>query len=373
MPVSVKEVRSRSDLRKYIHLPDKVHANHAGWVPPMYMDEWEFYNPSKNRFFQDCSTILFLAEKDGLTAGRIMGIINHKYNKVHQEESGRFFAFECFRDPEVAQALLMAVEDWLRQKGMKKVIGPFGFSDKDPEGFMVEGFDQPVIIATNYNHPYMAELVEQCGYSKEIDCVDYVLPVPKIIPEFYKAIYTRTLESNHFRLKEFSSRKELKPIIRPVFELINATYAQIYGFSDMTTKEMDYFAYRYLSVINPKFVKVIYNEHNDLIAFVLAMPEISQGIIKARGHLFPIGFIHILRASRKSRLLTMLLGAIRSDVRNNGLDTVLGIKILESAQKEKFEFIDSHLVLETNAKMRAEYEKLGGTIKKRYRIFAKTL
>jgi GNAT superfamily N-acetyltransferase len=373
MPISIIEVRSRSELSKYIHLPAKIHADHPGWVPPMYGDEWEFYDPEKNRFFQDCSTILLLAEKDGKTVGRVMGIINHKYNKVHQEETGRFFALECYEDAGVAMALVSAVENWLRQQGMKKVIGPFGFSDKDPEGFLAEGFDQPVVIATNYSLPYMINLMEQCGYTKEIDCVDYIMQVPNTIPDFYKAIYSRTMDNNHLRLREFSTRKELKPVIRPVFELINKTYAHIYGFSELTVKEMDYFANRYISVINPRFVKVIYDEQGELIAFALAMPEISQGIIKAHGRLFPFGFIHILRASRTSKLLTMLLGAIRTDYRNNGLDAVLGIKILESAQKEHFEFIDSHLVLETNVKMRAEYEKLGGVVKKRFRIFSKNL
>jgi len=373
MPVSIKEVRSHSELHDYIHLPDKIHCDHWNWVPPMYADEWEFYDPGKNRFFQDCSTVLFLAEKDGRPAGRIMGIINHKYNKVHNEASGRFFAFECYNDAEVASALVTAIEDWHRKNEIKKVIGPFGFSDKDPQGFLIEGFDQPVVIATNYSLPYMPELMQQCGYSKEIDCVDYLMPVPEEIPDFYKTIYSRTLESNQFRLKEISTRRELKSYIRPVFELINKTYAEIYGFSELTTKEMDYFANRYIAVINPKFVKMIYDRQDELIAFALAMPEISDGIRKAGGRLFPLGFIHILRASRKSRLLTMLLGAIRSDYRNNGLDALLGMKMLESAKEEDFEFIDSHLVLETNMKMRAEYEKLGGTVKKRYRIFGKSL
>jgi hypothetical protein len=373
MAISIKEVITHAELGVYIHLPDKIHANHHGWVPPMYSDEWEFYNPEKNRFFQDCSTILYLAYKDAKPVGRIMGIINHKYNKVQKEECGRFFAFECYHDAEVACALLQAVEEWLRKQGMKKIIGPFGFSDKDPEGFLIEGFDQPVVIATNYSMPYMVELTEGFGYKKEIDCLDYILPVPKVIPDFYKAIYNRTLENNHFTLKEFDSRRELKKFIRPVFELINKTYAHIYGFSELTVKEMDYFANRYISVINPKFVKVIFDEHKQLIAFALAMPEISEGIRKARGRLFPFGFYHILKASRTSRLLTMLLGAIHDSYRNNGLDVVLGIKMLQSAQEENMEFIDSHLVLETNNKMRAEYEKMGGVIKKRFRIFSKPL
>jgi len=373
MPVTIREVRSRRDLRNYIHLPDKIHAHHMGWVPPMYGDEWEFYDPGKNRFFQDCSTVLMLAEKDGRLAGRIMGIINHKYNKVHHEETGRLFAFECFNDIDVARALTGAIEQWLRDQGIKKIIGPFGFSDKDPQGFLIEGYDQPVLIATNYSLPYMVNLLEACGYTKEIDCVDYMVKVPDKVPEFYKAIYNRTLENNNFRLKEFTRRNDLKPFIRPVFELINQTYAHIYGFSELTQKEIDYFANRYLSVINPRFVKLIYDANNELVAFALAMPEISEGIRKAGGRLFPFGFISILIASRKSRLLTMLLGAIKPEYRNNGLDAVLGIKMLESAQQESFELIDSHLVLEDNAKMRAEYEKIGGVVCKRYRIFQKML
>jgi len=373
MQVTVKEVSSKVELRAFIYLPEKIHTAHKNWIFPFYADEWNFYNPSKNRFFNDCSTILLLAYRNNKACGRIMGIINHKYNTVHQELTGRFYALECYDDPEVALALTRHIEDWCREKGMNKVIGPFGFSDKDPQGFMIEGFDLPAIIATNYSLPYMVNLMDICGYAKEIDCVDYQLPVPKVIPDFYRAIYTRTLEANSFTLKEYTNRKQLRPVIKPVFDLINTTYAHIYGFSALTQKEIDYFANRYIAIVNPRFVKVIYNPSGELIAFALAMPELSDGIRKARGRLFPFGFIKILRASRKTKLLTMLLGAIRSDCRNNGLDAVLGLKMLESAQEQKFEYIDSHLVLETNNKMRAEYEKLGGNIGKRYRIFKKDL
>jgi hypothetical protein len=373
MAVTIKEVLSKPDLRTFIYLPEKIHATHKNWVYPLYFDEWDFYNPDKNRFFHDCDTIMLLAYRDNNPVGRIMGIINHKYNSVHDEKNGRLFAFECYNDPGAALALTQSIEDWCRQKGMNKIIGPFGFSDKDPQGFMIEGFDMPVVIATNYSLPYMIDLMGHCGYIKEVDCVDYIMDVPKVIPDFYRSIYKRTLETNNFTLTEFTSRRQLRPVIRPVFELINHTYAHIFGFSELTPKEIDYFASRYLAIINPRFVKVIYNEQKELIAFALAMPELSEGIRKARGKLFPLGFMKILRASRKTKLLTMLLGAIRADYRNNGIDAVLGMKMLESAQHQKFESIDSHLVLETNSKMRAEYEKLGGIVRKRYRIFGKTL
>jgi GNAT superfamily N-acetyltransferase len=373
MAVTIKEVTSKKDLRIFIYLPEKIHKNHKTWIYPLYLDEWEFYNPNKNRFFTDCDTILLLAYRDNVPVGRIMGIVNHKYNKVHNENNVRLFALECYNDAEVARALIENIEDWGRKRGMTKIIGPFGFSDKDPQGFMVEGFDQPMVIAANYNLPYMVDLIEQCGYNKEVDCVDYLFPVPEVIPDFYLSIHKRTVETNNFVIKEFTTKKELRPVIRPVFELINTTYAHIFGFSALEPKEIDYFANRYLAVINPLFVKVLYNKNNELIAFALAMPEISGGLRKAKGRLLPFGFIKILREAKKTRMLTMLLGAIRSDYRNNGLDAILGMKILESARNQKFEYIDSHLVLETNLKMRAEYERMGGKIVKRYRIFSKPL
>jgi hypothetical protein len=373
MTVTIKEVRTKKDLRIFIYLPEKIHAGHKNWGYPIYIDEWDFYNPLKNKFFNSCDATLLLAFRNNKPVGRIMGIINRKYNTIHNEQNGRFFALECYNDPEAAGMLLSAVEDWCLKKGMNKIIGPFGFSEKDPQGFMIEGFDMPPIIATNSSFDYMPGLMEKCSYTKEIDCVDYLFPVPKEIPEFYRSIYKRCVETNHLELKEFTTKKSLRPFIKPVFELINQTYADIYGFSALTPKEIDYFANRYLTVIDPRFVKVVYNDRNELIAFAIAMPEVSQGIIKARGRLFPFGLICILREAKRTKLLTMLLGAIRADYRNNGIDAFLGMKILESAQKLRFEWLDSHLVLENNVKMRAEYERMGGEVKKRYRIFSKAL
>jgi hypothetical protein len=373
MAITLKEVLTRADLRQFIFLPERIHASHKNWVYPLYVDEWDFFNTARKHLYNDCDTILMLAYRDHAPSGRIMGIINHKYNGAHHEKTGRFYAMECFNDPETAMALTGYIEDWCRKNGMNKIIGPFGFSEKDPQGFMIEGFDQPAVIATNYNLPYMNDLVNDCGYSKEVDCVDYIVPIPEIIPDFYKSIYKRTLETNHFSLTEFVTRKQLRPVIRPVFELINLTYGHIYGFSEMSAKEIEKLASRYISFINPRFVKVIHNEQHEIVAFALAMPELSEGIRNARGRLLPFGFIKILGASRKTKQLTMLLGAIRPDYRNNGLDTVLGLKMLESAQEKQMKIIDSHLVLENNVKMRAEYEKLGGKVAKRYRIYSRHL
>ncbi len=373
MPVIIKEVSNRKDLRDFIFLPEKIHKDHKNWVPPLYIDEWDFYNPRKNRSFKNCDSVLALAYSNKEVVGRIMGIISHKYNALHHLKTARFFNMECYNDSEVASALINFIEKWAVNMGMTKLVGPLGFSDKDPQGMLIEGFDKPIVIATNCNHAYMVRLIEDNGFSKEVDLFVYQTAVPKMIPAIYKEIKDRTLRRNNIHLLEFSTKKAMRPYIKPVFHLINETYKDIYGFSEIEPDEMDYMVSRYMPVLNPKFVKVITTNKGELVAFVLAMPDINEGIRLARGRLFPTGLFKIIRASKKTRLLVMLLGAIKDEYRNSGLDALMGVRILEEARDQGMEIIDSHLVLEHNVKMRAEYERMGGEIYKKYRIFQKDL
>ena len=156
--IEIQEVNSKSDLSKFIHLPAAIHQNHHNWVPPIYMDDWEFFNPKKNKSFDSCDTILLLAFRNKEVVGRIMGIIHHKYNEKHQENHARFAFFETWNDEEVAAALITAIENWSREKGMDRLVGPLAFSDKDPQGFLIDGFDEPAVIASNCNFPYQSEL-----------------------------------------------------------------------------------------------------------------------------------------------------------------------------------------------------------------------
>jgi hypothetical protein len=373
MPLTIKEITTKGELREFIFLPEKIHKNHKNWIPPLYIDEWDFYNPKKNRSFSNCDSVLALAYRDKEVVGRIMGIISHKYNEVHQNKTARFFNMECYDEPETASALIKYIEDWAVGLGMTKLVGPLGFSDKDPQGMLIEGFDQPIVIATNCNHEYMVRLLENNGFSKEVDLVVYKMLVPKMIPAFYKEIQARTLQRNDIHLIEFTTKKALRPYIKPVFRLINETYQNIYGFSEIEEGEMDYMAGRYMPVINPRFVKIIASKTGELVAFVLAMPDIAEGIRLAKGRLFPTGIIKIITTSKRTKLLVMLLGAIMDEYRNSGLDALMGMRIIEEAQAQGMEIIDSHLILENNVKMRAEYERMGGEVYKRYRIFQKDL
>ena len=372
--IEIREVKTRKDLHKFIHLPAEIHRDHTNWVPPIYLDDWEFFNPKKNKSFSSCDTILLLAWREKKVVGRIMGIIHRKYNEKHQENHARFAFFETWNDQEVANALIQAIENWAREKGTDRLIGPLAFSDKDPQGFLIEGFDEPAVIASNCNFPYQTELVTNMGYSKEVDLVVYQIRIPNEIPEFYLKIYERAVNQNKgLQVLEFTSRRKVKPYIHPVLNLLNRTFTEIFGFVPFTEAEMDDFANRYLFLINPRFIKIVVNEQNEVVAFIIGMSHIGEGIQKSKGYLFPFGIFRIFAAARKSKQLNLLLGAIDPVYRGKGLDVLMGVKILESAWQQGKTVIDSHLELETNTKVRAEMEKMGGRVYKRFRIFGKDL
>lgn len=374
MEIKIYQVSTKKELRTFIHLPAKIHKNHSNWVPPIYMDEWAFFNPKKNRLFNHCDTILLLASKNGEVVGRIMGIINNHYNLEKKENNARFCFLETYNEYEVAKALFNAIESWAKEKGAIKLIGPFGFSDKDPQGLLIEGYDEPNVIASTCNFPYLTDFTRKAGFEKEIDLVVYKLNVPNKTPDLYSRILERTIRNNPgLTVVDFKKRSQIKPYIIPVLNLVNETFKDIYGFVPLDEQEMKEFATRYLPILDPRFIKVVTNQEGAVIAFIIAMPDISDGIRRSKGFLFPFGIFQIFRSQKLTKQLNLLLGAIHEDYRNKGIDTLLGVKIFEEAKNADLKYIDSHLELEDNVKVRAEMEKMGGIVYKKYRIFQKTL
>jgi hypothetical protein len=373
MSIEIKPVGTKKELREFIFLPEKIYKDSARWVPPMYADEWAFHNPKENKALLHSEVIRVIAFQNGKAVGRVMGIINHAYNQTHSEKTARFFALDCVDDQTVGHTLLSYIEQWSTKKGMHKLIGPYGFSDKDPQGLQIEGLDLLPVLATPTNPGYLQELVEVEGYTKELDCVSYQMNVPHGLPVAYQKIFNRIFKNADLQLLEFKTKKQLKPYILPVFRLVNETYAPLFGFVPMSEEEMKKFAAQYLPVLDPEFVKVVTNSSNEVIAFVVSMPDMSPGIQKAKGRLFPFGFIHILQSMRKAKQLNLLLGAIHSRYRGRGLNVLMGHALFQSARKRKLTMLDSHLILENNLQMRAECEKLGGQIRKRYRVYQKHL
>ncbi|MDX9726179.1 MAG: hypothetical protein RBT38_07325 [Bacteroidales bacterium] len=370
--IVVKEVLTRRELREFIYLPAKIHKNDPGWLPPIYNDEWLLFNKKKNRSYQYADAIFFIALKDNKPAGRIMGLINNRYNDIRNEKNGRFCFMECYNDPEVAAALLSKVEEWVTSRGMEKIVGPLGFSDKDPQGFQIEGFEYPYLFTAATNSPYLPSMMEGLGYSKEVDLVNYNIPMPDPVPALYTKAYDKYSRNGDHKIIEFNSRNEIKPFIIPILELMNQTFSEIYGFVPLNDPEKLEFASRYLPILDPEFVKVV-KAGDEYAGFVIALPDLTPGIIAARGKLFPFGLFIILKEMKKSKKMMLMLGGIKKEFRGHGIDVLLAIKLLNSARKNKMELIDSHLILENNTRMRGECERLGGKVVKRFRIYRKQL
>ncbi|HNU76736.1 MAG TPA: hypothetical protein PLP79_10380 [Prolixibacteraceae bacterium] len=374
MNIEVRPVSTPSDYRQFIYLPEKIHRDHANWVHPIFLDDLDYFNAKKNKSFSYCDTVLFLAFRNGEAVGRIMGIIHHPYNAQNGEKHARFSWMECYEDPEVYAALMGAVESWARERGMTHIVGPLGFSDKDPQGFLIEGYDEPVVLASNCNFPYLVSLTEAYGFAPRTNLVVYKVPVPEVLPPIIAKIEERHRRNESgLRVVEFTSRRKVRPYIHPVLKLVNMTFTEIYGFWPYREDEMDDFANRFLYLINPRYIKAVVNREEEVVAFIVGMSDMSEGIRKARGRLLPFGWIHLVLAARRTRQLNLLLGAIHPNYQGRGLDMLMGAKILESAKQTGKTTMDSHLELEHNTKVRAEMERMGGKVYKRFRIYIKRL
>jgi hypothetical protein len=279
---------------------------------------------------------------------------------------------ECYNDKDVFHALISRVEKWVKDQGMVKIVGPLGFSDKDPQGFQIEGFEYPQFMTSPNNSAYMPELIEAEGYEKKVDLVNYLGKIPEKFPVVYEKVLARVDKMKEYQIIEFTRKSELKAYIIEVLELMNETFAEIYGFVPLNDKEKKDFAARYLPVLDPKFIKLI-KVDGVLAGFAIGMPDFSKGIRDAKGKLFPFGIFKILSDSKKSRKLLMMLGGVKKEFRGKGLDVLMGVKILQSGMKHKMDTLDSHLVLENNRKMRGEYERVGCQVVKKFRIYQKDL
>lgn len=366
--VTVTEVRDGAGFRRFLRVPYEVHRTDPRWVPPVVAEERDRLLPERNPSFRHAEATLALAWRDGAPAGRIAGIADSR----RADGAARFGWLECRDEPEVAAALLAHVEGWARARGLDRLVGPMGFTDQDPEGFQVEGFDHEPTIGTYANLPYLPGLLAACGYVKEVDYVVYGFSLRHGIPESYRRIAARALARSGCRLVEPRSRRELTPFLIPILELMDATFAGLYGYAPLDDDEREDLARRFRPLLDPRFVKLI-TKGGRLAGFLVAMPNVDPGLRRARGRLFPFGLLHLLLAARRSRQLDLLVGAARPDIRGHGLDVAALTALLRTAIAAGFESVDSHLELEGNHLVRAEMERLGGTVTKRYRVFRKEL
>lgn len=372
LDIEIKEVVNKKLLKEFIYLPDLIHENHSNWVPPIYMDEWDFFNKEKNPSFKKNETILFVAFLDGRAVGRVMGIIPKVYNHFHKENNARFSFLESIDNIEVTRKLIDKVKEWASSFEVDTLIGPLGFSDKEPQGFLFHGYNEPHVIASNCNFPYQTQQLVDLGFKKYKDLFVYRVDLNKELPKLYYTLAQRNLDYG-YKLIEFTNKIQARKYIHPILNLVNITYKDIYASTPFSEDEMDEFANKYLAVINANLIKVIVDKNDKVVAFIVAMRDMGKGLKIAKGNLFPFGFVPFLYHQKKSKQLNLLLGAIANEHRNRGLDTLLGVSLFNSAKKMGMEVVDTHLILEENLKMRKEIERLEGDIYKKYRLYSMKL
>ena len=243
MSIQVKTVKEKKGLDTFIKLPFQIYKGNKQWIPQLIIDDRELFNPKKNPAFENADTKLFIAYQNENPVGRVAGILSHIANAKYKTKNMRFGWFECIDDADVAGALFKAVEDWGRQTGMKTITGPQGFTDLDPEGMLVEGFDKLPTIASNFNHPYYQKLVEGCGFEKEIDYLEFRAMVPKKgeFPEKLSRIVEKLRERSNMRVLEFKNKKELTKRAEELFYLLDEAFEEIYGSVPLTAKQVKYY------------------------------------------------------------------------------------------------------------------------------------
>jgi len=297
-----------------------------------------------------------------------MGIIPVVYNHFHNENNARFSFLETIDNLEVARALIDKVKKWAKSFNTDTLIGPLSFSDKEPQGFLFHGYDAPHVIASNCNFPYQTQQLIDLGFVKYKDLFVYSVDLTKELPKFYYSLAERKLRHG-YKLVEFTNKIQARKYIRPILNLVNITYKDIYASTPFSESEMDDFANKYLAVLNANLIKVITDKDDNVVAFIIAMRDMGKGLRIAKGNLFPFGFVPFLYYQKKSKQLNLLLGAVANEHRNKGLDTLLGVSLFESAKKMGMEVVDTHLILEENIKMRKEVERIEGDIYKKYRLY----
>jgi ribosomal protein S18 acetylase RimI-like enzyme len=371
--IEIREVSRLKDLKKFIAFPHQLYSGNQYWVPPFRFDELNTLRPDKNSAFEHCEAKYWLAYQNGEIVGRIAGIINHLFIKIWGKKLARFGWIDFIDDPEVSKALLTTVENWAQAKGMEGVHGPMGFCDLDREGMLIEGFEELGTLATNYNFPYYLRHLETNGYLKDIDAVEFLLNVPKQIPDKVEKINQTLMKRGKFKVLQAKRSKDFMPYVPGVFQLINEGYKELYGVVPLSGGQIKAFTKQYFSFINPDFVKIILDQDGQMAAFAITMPSLSRALQKSKGRLFPFGFIHVLKAMKKNDTLDLYLIAVRPDLQNKGVNSLVMTEITRSAMEHAVVKAESNPELETNDKIQSLWKHYDGRQHKRRRIYIKNL
>lgn len=372
--VVVKEAKTKAELRKFVDFPNRMYREVPQYIPGFYSDDLQDWDRKKNPAAEYCDWKCFLAYRDGRIVGRIAAIHSRRADEKWNTRRMRFSNVDFIDDEEVVSALFAAVENYAREMGCEEVHGPLGFSDLDREGMLVEGFDRKGMFITYYNHPYYPHRIEQLGYRKDVDWIEYLLRVPdergiaqiRRLAELVKRRY-------HLTEASLTSKKQYPQYIEKVFRLVNVAYAGLYGTVELTERQIKRYAKKFAPLVNPKLMSIVENEEGEVIAFGITAPSVADALKRSNGRLFPFGFLRVLHAFRVNDTIDLFLVAVHPDYQGRGVNAVLISHVWEGCRKVGIVQAESGPQLEENTKILAQWNGFEKEQHKRRRCYLKKL
>ena len=381
--VEIKKVTDKKGLNAFIQFHYDLYKGNQYDAPNLYSDELHTLSKDKNAAFEFCEAEYFLAYKDGEVVGRIAGIINHRANEAWNRNSVRFGWIDFIDDPEVSKALLDAVMQWGREKGMTEIVGPLGFTDMDPEGMLIEGFDQLGTMATIYNYDYYPRHMEQMGgWEKDNDYVEFKVFVPQEgMPEKLKKISELVMKRYNLHIRKVKRKEVLgkEQMGRKVLDVVNKTFSHLYGYSQMTERQIDEYLKMYFPMLDMNLLTLIEDWNtpdHQVIGVGISISSMTRALQKCRnGRLWPFGWWHCLRAlkMRKSDIVDLMLIGVLPEYRTKGANALFFYDLIPWYQKYGFKWGETNVEMETNEKVQSQWQYFDYEQHKRRRCFKKNL
>lgn len=376
MSVVIKQVKTRHELRQFVNYPEKLYRHNPYYVPPLVFDQMDTLDPVRGAAMEFCDSALYLAYKDGKMVGRVAAIVNRKANEQWHHQEVRFGWIDFIDDREVSAALMEKVEEFGREHKMESIVGPLGFTDFDPEGMLVEGYDRLSTMALIYNYPYYNEHIAALGFVKDADWIEYKVDIPEVLPDRVDRIADIITQKSNVHLRQLTHKiiKE-EDYGHKIFKLINNCYKDLYNFTllpdNMADKYMDF----YLSILDLKYVSVVENDCNELVAFGICMPSIVRALQKSRGKLFPFGWWWLLRSLywHHEEGVELLLVGVHPDYQNSGFNSLVLSDVFRKVSKSHFKWAETNAILEDNLKNQGQFKDFDHECKKRRRSYIKLL
>lgn len=374
MTVTIKEVVTRKDLRNFVRFPNKLYAGNKYYVPQIESMDMDTLDPRKNRAFEVAEGKYWLAyNENGEIVGRIAGLVNHRYNAKVSEKICRFGWLDFIDSFEVTKALFDTVEKYAADMGMEKLEGPLGFLEFDVSGVLIEGFEETPTAYGKYNDPYYDSLILQNGYERGTGYVEYLVTVPEVIPERYFKFSELVAEKYNLHEAPLRKHKDILKYAEGIFKCMNAAYSKLHGYSELSPGQCEDLKNQFFPNLHIDFASIILDANDQVVAFGISLPSLARALQKANGHLFPFGFIHILKALRKNDTLDALLIAVNDEYKDKGLNAMIFHKIARTIQKRGIRYVESTRELEENLNVQNLWGKFDRRLHKRAMTYTKSL